>query len=84
MEQYSKVRHAELYPRFNSRDLAKCPFINMAFNLSPEDKAFWEALLEKAEPYSNDDPELSTLDGDYDPKRMMATLAKRALDGKLR
>lgn len=56
----------------------------MAYDLSPEDRSFFEEVLKQAEPYPEDDPILNTLDGEYDTKRMMATLAKMALEGRLR
>lgn len=56
----------------------------MAFNLSPEQKAYFEELLEKAEPYPEDDPIFDVLDGQRDMDRAMATIAKMALEGKLR
>ncbi|USF26158.1 hypothetical protein N510_001076 [Firmicutes bacterium ASF500] len=56
----------------------------MASNLSPEDRAFFEAVLEKAEPYPEDDEIWVTLDGKCDINRAMATLAKMALEGRLR
>lgn len=56
----------------------------MASNLSPEDRAFFEAILAKAEPYPEDDPTWDVLDGECDMDRAMATLAKMALEGRLR
>lgn len=56
----------------------------MGYPLSSEDKAFFEALLAKAEPYPEDDPIWNVLDGDQDSDRAMATLAKMALEGRLR
>lgn len=56
----------------------------MASNLSPEDRAFFEAILAKAEPYDEDDPIANTLDAkDRDPDRMNALLAKMILEGRL-
>lgn len=55
----------------------------MVSNLSPEDKAFFKDLLAKAEPYDDDDPILEQLDGEQDPDRMMATIAKGFLEGRL-
>lgn len=55
----------------------------MASNLSAEDKAFFEALLEKAEPYPEDDEIWDILDGKRDHNRAMATLAKMILEGKM-
>ncbi|WP_295749638.1 hypothetical protein [uncultured Oscillibacter sp.] len=56
----------------------------MAYVLSPEDKAFFEEILKKAEPYPEDDPIWDVLDGERDHSRAMATLAKMALEGRLR
>lgn len=56
----------------------------MASNLSPEDRAFFEELLKKAEPYPEDDPIFDTLDGERDMDRAMATWAKLVLEGRLR
>lgn len=56
----------------------------MASNLSAEDRAYFEALLAKAEPYPEDDDVWDTLDGECDHDRAMATLAKMALEGRLR
>lgn len=56
----------------------------MASNLSPEDRAFFESILAKAEPYDEDDPIANTLDAkNQDPDRMAALLAKMFLEGKL-
>ena len=52
----------------------------MASTLTHDDRQFWERLLEKAEPYTENDPEYYTWDGDADPDRMDATLAKKFLD----
>lgn len=57
----------------------------MASNLSPADKAYFEALLAKAEPYPEDDPLWNMFDGaERDSDRVMATFAKMALEGRLR
>ena len=56
----------------------------MTSNLSPEDRAFFEEVLKKAEPYPEDDPIWNVLDGERDHARAMATLAKMALEGRLR
>ncbi len=56
----------------------------MASDLSPEDRAFFEAILSKAEPYPEDDPIWDTFDGERDHDRAMATIAKMALEGRLR
>ena len=54
-------------------------------NLSPDDRAFFEELLKKAVPYDDDDPILLQLDGEeQDHDRMMATIAKGILEGRLR
>lgn len=56
----------------------------MASNLTPEQKAYFEEVLSKAEPYPEDDPIFDTLDGKRDMARAMATIAKMALEGRLR
>ena len=56
----------------------------MAYDLSPEQKAYFEEVLAKAEPYPEDDPIWDTFDGERDHDRAMATLAKMALEGRLR
>lgn len=56
----------------------------MASNLSEEDRKFFEELLAKAEPYPEDDERWDILDGEMDHDRAMATLAKMALEGRLR
>ena len=57
----------------------------MGLNLSPEDKAYYESLLEKAEPYPEDDSLWRVFDGEErDSDRVMATFAKMALEGRLR
>ena len=57
----------------------------MGSNLSPEDKTFFEELLKKAEPYGDDDPIVRTFDGEWqDHDRMMATIAKGILEGRLK
>lgn len=52
----------------------------MALNLSEEARAELFEYLEKAEPYPEDAQELNVLDGDRDPDRMAATIAKKWLD----
>lgn len=52
----------------------------MALNLSDEQRAELRKHLEEADPYSDDSPEMNTFDGDYDPYRMAATMAKKWLD----
>lgn len=56
----------------------------MAYVLSPEDKAFFKEILAKAEPYPEDDPIWDVFDGEKEHDRAMATLAKMALEGRLR
>lgn len=57
----------------------------MGSNLSPEDKAFFEELLKKAKPYNDDDLTVRQFDGEeQDHDRMMATIAKGFLEGRLR
>ena len=56
----------------------------MASNLSPERRAFFEEILAKAEPYDEDDPIWNKFDGERDMDRAMATLAKKALEGRLK
>ena len=53
----------------------------MAYSLSPEQRKHCETMLEKATPYTEADPEYNMWDGDVDPDRMAATLAKKFLDG---
>lgn len=55
----------------------------MGQDLSPEDRAFFEALLAKAEPYPEDDPIWRVWDGECDSDRAMATIAKKILEGRL-
>lgn len=55
----------------------------MAYNLSEEDRAFFEALLNKAEPYDENDPIVNQFDGERDHDRMMALIAKMILEGRL-
>lgn len=55
----------------------------MASSLSPEDRAFFEALLAKAEPYDEQAPEANTLDGPCDTDKLIALLAKEFLNGTL-
>ena len=56
----------------------------MASNLSPEHRAFFEEVLAKAEPYDEDDSIMMQFDGDCDMDRVMATLAKMILEGRLK
>lgn len=56
----------------------------MESSLSAEDRAFFEEILSKAEPYPEDDEIWDTLDGKCDHDRAMAALAKMALEGRLR
>lgn len=57
----------------------------MESNLSPEDKAYFESVLKKAEPYPEDDDLWCVFDGEeLDSNRVMATFAKMALEGRLR
>lgn len=55
----------------------------MGSNLSKEDKEFFEKLLEKADPYDEDDAIVDQLDGERDHNRMMALIAKKILEGRL-
>lgn len=55
----------------------------MASTLSKEDREYFEDILAKYEPYADDDPEFNQFDGDGDPMRGMATIAKNILDGKV-
>lgn len=55
----------------------------MASSLSPEDRAFFETLLAKAEPYDAQAPEADTFDGSCDIDKLLALTAKEFLDGKL-
>ncbi len=57
----------------------------MASNLSREDRAYFESLLAKAEPYPESDDLWCVFDGeDRDHDRVMATFAKMALEGRLK
>lgn len=51
----------------------------MALNLSKKDRERLEADLQAAEPYKENDPALLVLDGDVDPARWRATMAKKLL-----
>ncbi|MBO1680364.1 hypothetical protein [Bittarella massiliensis (ex Durand et al. 2017)] len=55
----------------------------MSSNMPEEIRADLERVAASAEPYPDDAPELHVLDGDLDTDRMMATLAKKALNGEL-
>ena len=63
----------------------------MGCTLSAQDRAYWEEILARAEPYPDDHPALNTLCGgistifsgnteDYNEDRMNATFAKRILE----
>lgn len=59
----------------------------MATNLSKEDREFLESLLNRAEPYTDEEFEnfLNVFDGEEherDSNRLWATWAKRVLAGK--
>lgn len=57
----------------------------MGLDLSPEERAYFEAALAKAEPYPEDDDLWCVFDGDErDSDRVMATFAKMALEGRLK
>ena len=56
----------------------------MASDISEETKRACEELLRRAEPYPEDAAELHVLDGDADPDRLAATMARRLLDGKIK
>ena len=65
----------------------------MESNLSPEDRAFWEEVLSKAEPFPEYDSNLDINDergsGFYSfdrerNARMLSTLAKMILEGRLK
>lgn len=57
----------------------------MGRDLTPEQKAHFEEILRKAEPYPEDDELWDIFDDeDRDNDRAMATLAKMALEGRLR
>ena len=55
----------------------------MALNITPEVRKKLEEDMAKAEPYDDDDPILDQFDGDRDDDRMMATIAKNILEGRL-
>lgn len=52
----------------------------MALNLSGQQRAWLNELLEKAEPYDTGAPEMLTLDGECDYDRWAAFMAKRYLE----
>lgn len=52
----------------------------MAHSLSKEDRERLESDLLAAEPYDENAPELRTLDGEIDVKRLQATIAKKLLN----
>lgn len=52
----------------------------MKSGLTEKDRAELIAILNAAEPYDKDDPELNTLDGDMDDDRWAATVAKDILE----
>lgn len=52
----------------------------MASNLLPKDKKILEEIAASAEAYPLDSDEMNTLDGDGDPLRMIATIAREMLD----
>ena len=56
----------------------------MPSDLSPEDRTLFEEVLARAEPYPENDPIVNQWDGKRDHDRMMATLAKMALEGRLK
>ena len=56
----------------------------MGSTLSKEDKALLEEAVKKAEPYPEDDPVWGVFDGERDHDRALATLAKMALEGRLK
>lgn len=54
-----------------------------AAQLTPKERAELEAMLAKAKPYDEDDPIVNQFDGERDHDRMMATIARKILDGRL-
>ena len=56
----------------------------MASDISEKLKADLERVALSAEPYPDDAPEMHVLDGEVDHARMMATLAKGVLEGKIK
>lgn len=56
----------------------------MEYTLSAEDRVRFEEILKRAEPYPEDDPIWDTWDGERDHDRAMATIAKMALEGRLK
>ena len=52
----------------------------MGSTITPEQRRRLEKILAKAEPYPPGSPELEAYDGEYDPLRLAATLAKEVLD----
>ncbi len=58
----------------------------MGTNLSEEQRRDLEAILAKAEPYTDEEFDAIPLDGKHSPEeyaRMLATGAKRILEGKI-
>lgn len=52
----------------------------MALNLSKQDREELMEIMAKAEPYSEDDPEVNTLDAKIDFDRWNAMMARRYLE----
>lgn len=56
----------------------------MEQNLTEDERKFFEDILKKYEPYPEGSPEDTCLDYPCDPCRLMATTAKKALEGKIK
>lgn len=52
----------------------------MASNMSEHDRLVLEKMAASAEHYALDSEEMTTFDGECDPKRMFATMAQIILD----
>lgn len=55
----------------------------MASTISKENREALKKIAASAEPYADDDTEFKTLDEECDTNRILATLAKKVLDGKI-
>lgn len=55
----------------------------MGSNMSKDETEALEKIAQSAEPYEDEAPEINYFDYGGDFQRMLATLAKKALEGKL-
>lgn len=55
----------------------------MESDMTKNEKAALKTIAQSAEPYDDDSPEMTCFDYGGDFRRMLATLAKKALAGKL-